>query len=622
MVGGQRRSSENKGLIGNRIPSMGTVPKPSGRSASPAGSADSSVASAAAGSSTSPVTSRSSSPPTSPGGGLPSSLLAATLPDDGGPGAATPSSTIAEPGEDTSELSVPSTPLAGHSAELPSDMSSAHYDLVPSNLKLAAAEQMQRGLSATSATKSFAPSVSSSLAAQFDTSSEGSEVQQTMKNDVSGISTPTGTPRAAHRELDGSARGEGSVAGDADMEDIGDRLSVLGLDARDRDVTPGPGLEDPNKADDLKALKSGELQPRQPVLGQHTVDQNPINNIAEAGMGQNLDKYNILEEEMMEQSGEAGKRTGDEFDQPDVKPPTPPSGSLKNDGSDGARTEHVGTKGASHWFGAEFGSEGKNQSDSEVEHNAKSGLEDKEDRQTPPTVVAAASRSPPPAALNKESSGDTVYLPPPGTSHDNYDPTQKPMQVQIEPAPIAQPASLDDLGATFVFHPTDVEEPDESAADEPSPTFPSAPNDDPDVLQPIETGVTRTGTSTPIDATFLRSFPDVPDEEKPRVEVHVSSSPANTPQKFRSSSMNIPETPLADLPGTSKSLSHPPVEEEQTPIGSGGKQLSSLEVDTTPQPRESLSKRLSTRKSPKSPLLGDEDPGDFEPGEGWAVVTK
>jgi hypothetical protein len=30
-------------------------------------------------------------------------------------------------------------------------------------------------------------------------------------------------------------------------------------------------------------------------------------------------------------------------------------------------------------------------------------------------------------------------------------------------------------------------------------------------------------------------------------------------------------------------------------------------------------KRISF--TPRSPLLDDEDPGDFEPGEGWAVVT-
>ena len=46
-----------------------------------------------------------------------------------------------------------------------------------------------------------------------------------------------------------------------------------------------------------------------------------------------------------------------------------------------------------------------------------------------------------------------------------------------------------------------------------------------------------------------------------------------------------------------------------------------MEVEGTPFATKSA-KRLSTRRSPKSPLLDDEDPGDFEPGEGYVVVTK
>lgn len=593
---------------------MGNVPKPGGRSASPAGSVDSSVASAAAASSTSPVTSRSSSPPTSPGGGPPSALLASTLPDDGGPGAATPSSTRAEAGEETSELSVPSTPIAGHNFELPSDMSSPHYDLVPSNLKLAAAEQMERGLSSQSAPRSFAPSVSSSLAAQFDPSLTSSEEQQAMLNDVSGISTPMGTPRAARRDLEGSARGEGSVAGDGDMEDLGTRLEGLGVEARHRDLTPGPDREDdPNKAADLEALKAGELAIDKPNPSEQPIDPNPVNSMAEVGNFHNLAEHVIPDDEKRKQGGEAGKRTGDEMYQSEVQPPSPPGG------YEGKELTAGGTKGGTQGFQAEYvgtdETRGLHTQSTEGEHG--------EDGDTPSADATRPdldrTRDQPSPAPDERNSNDTdSILPAPESAAQDQERTlsHKPIQVHLEPAPIAQPASDDSaLEATPVSRAVDDEPPSEHTS---SPTFPSAPKDDPDALQPIDkNGPSRTGASTPIDPSFLKSFPDVPDEDKPRVEVHVSSSPANTPQKARSSSTVVPETPLADLPGHSKSLANPRVEDQQ---GSGGRNSLSLDVDITPQ--EGLVKRLSTRKSPKSPLLGDEDPGDFEPGEGWAVVTQ
>lgn len=253
-----RKVSENRGLIGNRIPSSvsgniaglaasntggstgasQSATKTSGapRPTSPTGSVDSSTLSAPADSG-SPATSRSSSPPTSPGGGLPPSLLAATLPDLGGPGAMTPSSTRADAGEEeASDRSAPSTPVVGATIQLPP----AEYDLVPGNLKLADAAQMSRGLSASSNNpRNVARSVTSSLASQYDPSSQGNEEEQ-MKRDVSGISTPTGTPKAAHRELEGSTRGEGSVTDDGsvrgdddremgDMENVSQRLQSLAL---------------------------------------------------------------------------------------------------------------------------------------------------------------------------------------------------------------------------------------------------------------------------------------------------------------------------------------------------------------------------------------------------------
>ncbi|WVR06829.1 hypothetical protein IAU60_003865 [Kwoniella sp. DSM 27419] len=293
---GSRRISENRGLIGNRIPSVsgggsinpvtgqltgssagkgssgdagaGTPTPPpakksattsaAARSASPAGSVDSSVASApvTVESSTSPITSRSSSPPTSPGTGVPSNLLTASLPQSDGEtaqGLATPSSTRAEAGDTVSEmsLSAPSTPIASDTPPLPAP----EYDLVAPNLKLATANAaanagvphhpMARGMSAQSGgSHTFAPSVSSSLAAQ----SRGSEEDTRMMQDVSGVSTPMGTPRAAHRELgEGSVAGEGSVMGENDVDELGDKLKGLEVE-EDKEGTPEPPKEDPKEA--------------------------------------------------------------------------------------------------------------------------------------------------------------------------------------------------------------------------------------------------------------------------------------------------------------------------------------------------------------------------------------
>ncbi|KAK6909780.1 hypothetical protein I203_103802 [Kwoniella mangroviensis CBS 8507] len=313
---GNRRISENRGLIGNRIPSMGssgqiylqnqstgssnsgstpssaTIPKPStgtgtgtggARSASPSGSVDSSAATLE--SSNSPITSRSSSPPTSPGAGIPPSLLAASLPtlDDSGPGAATPSSTRAEAGDTVSELSlsIPSTPVATGTPPLPAP----EYDLVAPNLKLATANAagvavnpMVRGLSQQSSnSKSFAPSVSSSLA----TASRGSEEETQMMQDVSGVSTPVGTPRAARRELgEGSVVGEGSVLGENDVEELGNRLENLEVNKDgkdDQDVTPEPPKEK------LPVEQSSDLPESVIVSDETSSAADDASNVSEAG---------------------------------------------------------------------------------------------------------------------------------------------------------------------------------------------------------------------------------------------------------------------------------------------------------------------------------------------------
>lgn len=136
----------------------------------------------------------------------------------------TPSSTIAEAGEETFERSMPATPVAT-ATELPPP----GYDLVPGNLTLAASGA------------SYAPSLSSSMASQYDPASLAEE--EANLKDVSGVSTPTGTPRQAHRELDLEGP-EGSIAGSSrDVEDLDDKIEELVID--DRDVTPEAERKDP-----------------------------------------------------------------------------------------------------------------------------------------------------------------------------------------------------------------------------------------------------------------------------------------------------------------------------------------------------------------------------------------
>jgi hypothetical protein len=237
MVGnsqGQRKVSDNKGLFGNRVPSSssspGLVPAPtpasavkgtSVRSNSP-GSVDSSYK---PGSSNSPHTSRSSSPATSLGVGNPTSLVEHSLPERGGSGTATPSSTRADIGEETTELSPPTTPVAA--PEMPQDDNLIRSDLTPHNLpaNAVAANPLLRSLSGGPT-----PSLTSSMASQYD-SKGGSEDQTQMMHDVSEISTPMGTPRAAARGLEGSVGGSVEGGSVADINDLGSRLE--GLDTSD-----------------------------------------------------------------------------------------------------------------------------------------------------------------------------------------------------------------------------------------------------------------------------------------------------------------------------------------------------------------------------------------------------
>lgn len=213
----------------------------------------------------------------------------------------------------------------------------------------------------------------------------------------------------------------------------------------------------------------------------------------------------------------------------------------------------------------------------------------------------------------------------------------KPTQVQIEPAPVGQPpeeAIVEDhvpSDAQTAEQGEFLEHHGSSHVPVSPPAFPTPPDEDPDVVDPPKTATDtpaepagQVDASTPIDSTFLKAFPDVPDEEKPRVQVHVSQSPASSPLKS-SQSQADPETP-AKSRNKPESLNLPTDEagpEEGNLSPEKEDRRESLDVDQTPVGGPAkLTKRLSTRKSPKSPLLDDEDPGDFEAGEGWAVVTK
>ncbi|KAL1411598.1 hypothetical protein Q8F55_002562 [Vanrija albida] len=326
---GSRRVSERRDLIGNRIPSgtnaaaalatptlpgsvtptpasntpspgastpvssgsaqaslgLGAPPAPAPapaqaeRSASPADSAASSGVSGSIVSgpntnyeSASAGTSRSSSPATSPGTSAPGlpQLLVSTLPggqSDRG-GAMTPSSTRAEAGEEVSELSLPSTPVAAPNLPPP------EYDLVPGNLKLAA--------SGTAGGSTYAPSISSSLVSQYDPASSTDDAATNLK-DVSGVSTPTGTPRQARRELDpegpegsapSSTRDDGS-GGEDEVPKLQEKLEALSVEeaeaSGDTTATDGEGSEEPtspvatkaaNKEDALaKSIKAATDEP-------------------------------------------------------------------------------------------------------------------------------------------------------------------------------------------------------------------------------------------------------------------------------------------------------------------------------------------------------------------------
>ena len=743
---GQRKVPDNKGLVGNRIPSSapGLVPAPtpaasvgktsgSVRSNSP-GSVDSSYK---PGSSNSPHTSRSSSPATSLGAGMPTSLVEHTHPERGGSGTATPSSTRADIGEETTELSPPTTPVAA--PEMPQDDNLIRSDLTPHNLpaNAVAANPMLRSLSIGPT-----PSLTSSMASQYD-SKGGSEDQTQMMHDVSGISTPMGTPRAAARDLEGSVAGSVKGGSVADIDDLGSRLE--GLDAGDRpqggseaggsvagstgakvdaeqekakqsaeeddvemkdDVTekedetagaeevvakgsaeqetihepmageaptddpqgmlqdPAATVEsvtheskkdrstkssdrDPNLDDDLDDLKDGKLEHSNSI--DLPKDRNPADELAGGILAQNMLEPQISQNETKHQGGVAGQRMEEVENQDEVIQPDDDSTQADDGGPDvqdmssnadeekGVAIENGqdlgprgtldgpqkfevqflekgrGTEKAAELDGVEYHVSGKGkEQEGSNKHGEQAGSDDKESQRETDKVEDDAAG---------ESTSETTGQPEnkaASTASDDTAPVKetdaKPMQVQIEPAPIAQPALEPKAEATGPTIPDTSDEPTPSAEIDP-PTFPAPPSEDPDVVDPISSANSDTGASTPLDPSISRAFPDVPDEEKPRVEVHVSS-PLTTPSKEKTID-NF--TPLANIPGKSKSLQSLAAESTSE---DGQDYDQDIEGADTPEARAKHKRRLSARKSPKSPLLGDEDPGDFEPGEGWAVVTK
>jgi hypothetical protein len=225
-------------------------------------------------------------------------------------------------------------------------------------------------------------------------------------------------------------------------------------------------------------------------------------------------------------------------------------------------------------------------------------------------TASAAHRSEETAAAASGSSGNTLQEPPargntgvsvedeerrfPAVPTNNVDRASssphKPLQVHVEPSPYGpitdkqpkQPSSDPSSSEPTIISLNDTPaavitiDPPASETDAPHTNFPAAPATDlPDPLTPSPSTLpSRTPTPPKRSSSLARTFPAVPDEQHPYVGVHLQEHRASTP--------------------------------------------------TTPEHRLSAdSERRPKRNSftPRSPYLDDEDPGDFEPGEGWAVVT-
>jgi hypothetical protein len=141
--------------------------------------------------------------------------------------------------------------------------------------------------------------------------------------------------------------------------------------------------------------------------------------------------------------------------------------------------------------------------------------------------------------------------------------------------------------------------------------FPSAPTETPTEAAG-KSGQDVNKPSTPLDPAFLKSFPSVPassdnsdpsklDSDKVRVQVIVPPSPERV--------AGVQSDPAQ------RELFDDAVFDDAVDRSGSGESATATNEESTTNKRSSLKKI-----PPKSPLLDDEDPGDFE--EGWAVVTK
>jgi hypothetical protein len=483
------------------------------------------------------------------------------------------------------------------------------------------------------------------LDSQTPTSTDEHEVKADTDNDVN-VDTVTDQDlkQDTAAEIDaGPVAGEGP--NDHPEGIVSDPTAKIDSTVTD-EVVEGDGKapgsnEDPNLDADLDDLKEGNLE-RGDTHQATEASEGLLNNLVETSFTQGVVEEVVAPSDVKHQGGEAGQimedvenadeviQPGDdskatkENDGPEINEvPSDNAGSEKREVED-ATSEQVTTKSEDPIIGETSeldplgqDKQGVQSAESEQSDQQIGSDEAEPDASTYDTDKDLAQIGTPTAASEGDGATGEVAdnVPSAIDKATNEEPLastldSKPIQVQIEPAPIAQPADEPETTKTPESAPVadTSDEPTPNAEIEP-PTFPAPPSEDPDVVDPISQA--DSGAVTPLDPAITRAFPDVPDEDKPRVQVHVSS-PLNTPQKEKTSSTF---TPLADLPGKSKSLSSLAAESASEDDHEAGS-----EVDT---PKGNKHKRrLSARKSPKSPLLDDEDPGDFEPGEGWAVVTK
>ena len=489
---------------------------------------------------------------------------------------------------------------------------------MPQNLPLADGPDLASRLARS--VRRFTPSESSSQMSQYNPSTGGSEDQRKLMADVSGISTPMGTPRAAQRDLDGSSvRGEGSAIGETDAEDLQQRLSGLMMEhdgsnqgaARRsfsneiaEDEPSRNSSSDPNLAPDLDDLKAGNLETgdQEPHRFANQRDHlqsetAPINAIAGSALKQNVAEHNIPPDQVKHQSGHGGEQI-EEVEHPD-EIEEPRSKSEIYDDDDALHVREATPSSAnsrgmpppeSPLFQMEEG-EGRSEERVLKGDGGMDGFEAASADQRSETEMRHAHN--PTHDDNERPAGEAPILPSVPSRNPNDTEAvhhlHKPYQLHIEPAPIAQPANeADDPIDDDQPQPTTTVENGNEDSDMQDTAVPSFPDPPHTLLPPPD----RSSASTPLDPSFAKSFPDVPDESKPRVEIHVSSPARQISNPHESTPATMPVD-------TAEGLRSPKDEEE---VSNG--------------------ERRWSRSSPRSPLLNDEDPGDEDGAEGWAIVTK